>query len=400
MGDNLLILILCIVVMTVNLAILLIVLFRRKNTQNELLQKELGLIRQQSLSSQSDIRKELNSQLSNLNQLTLSTVSRVSDSTISGLEQMRNTLDSRLSTMRNENRDTLSQIQQSVNDKLSESVGQGIDKSFKAVSIQLDNVSKSINEVNNLGTDIQGLKNILSNVKTRGIWGEVQLGTILEDMLAPSQYYAQFSIAGSSERVDYAVKLPSSEDRNIYLPIDSKFPLDNYEYLVSAEKQNNDMLIDTAKKSFISAITAQAKSIRNKYVLPPYTTDFAIMFVPSEGIYSLLVEENVLYNLQKDYSIMLAGPTTLAALISTFQLGFRNVAIQEKATEVITVLQQVKKSLQLFYTNIEAAQKNLATAGNNLEKASGNARRLETRLRKIEDIDEAEDYLDYIDTEN
>ena len=390
------------VLLIIDLILLFILVFRKGKSQDEALHRELNLIRQQSISSQSEIRQELNTQLTSLNQLTLSTLGTIYDNTNSALEQMRNTLDQKINTIQYENKSSIDQIQQSVNERLNDSISEGLNRSFRSVSIQLDNVAKSLNEVNSLGTDIQGLKNVLSNVKTRGTWGEVQLGSIIKDMLPPSQYFEQFSLDGSAERVDFAIKLPSSDDSALYLPIDSKFPLDKYEYLLSAEKQDNEVLYDTAKKAFLKAITDEAKSIQKKYIVPPYTTDFAIMFVPSEGIYSMLLEEDYLSSLQNEYSVMLAGPTTLSALISSFQLGFKNVAIQEKTTEVITILQQVKRSLQLFYTNIDATRKNIQTASTNLEKAAASARRLESRLNKIEDIDGSDDSSmlnDYTDSE-
>lgn len=382
--DNNIILIISISLMLINIVFIIVFLFHSRKKQDDILNRELALIRQQSSSSQSDLRQELSNQLTNLNQITLNTLGRVSDTTVSGLQQMRNTLDQKLESIQNENQSSIEQIQRSVNEKLSESINEGFDRSFKSVSIQLDNVSRSISEVNSLGTDIQGLKNVLSNVKTRGNWGEVQLGAILKDMLSPSQYNEQFSLDGSSERVDFAVRLPGSGDVPLYLPIDSKFPLDKYEYLLSAEKQNNPVLYDTAKKAFIKSITDEAKSIQKKYIIPPYTTDFAIMYVPSEGIYSMLVEEELIYSFQRDYNIMLSGPTTLSALLSSFQLGFKNIAMQEKATEVLFLLQQVKKSLNTFYENIEVTRKNIQTASTNLEKAAGSARRLESRLNKLE----------------
>lgn len=242
------------------LVIIMIFQFLRRPS-SEVIQDEMASIRQESLQSQSNMRKDVNDHLRSLNRITLETVSRSAETSARNTELMRNAIDSRLNDIRNENREALEAIQTSVNEKLSEELSSSLERSFKSVSFQLDQVSKNLHEIETIGTDINGLKNVLSNVKNRGTWGEVQLESILEDILPPNQYMTQYSLEGRTERVDFAIRLPGKDGSEIILPIDSKFPMDKYESFLEAEAGTDVALKDSAKGQLISAIRSQAKSI-------------------------------------------------------------------------------------------------------------------------------------------
>lgn len=387
-----------------NLLLLILLCFRKPADTSSALKEELRAVRQEQHTGQASLRREISEQLDRTNQLSLHTVSEISKSTLLNLETMRSTLDRRLEGMRRENQESMEQIRKSVDEQLAATLSAGLDQSFKSVSMQLEQVSKSIGEVQGMALDIQGLRNILANVKNRGTWGEIQLGSIIEDMFAPAQYEAQFAIANGNERVDYAIRLPGQGKNEVYLPIDSKFPMDRYAAYLSAEKQNNPALTATAKSALLRAVREQAKEIQRKYIVPPYTTDFAVLFVPSEGMYALLAAEDFAYTLQQEYKILLAGPSTLAALLNSLQMGFKTLAIQQKSADIQQLLRAVKKSMESFAKSLEASQKSLTAASNHLERASANARGIQQRMRNLEemDIQEAQHILgeDYPDPEN
>ena len=317
-------------------------------------------------------------------------MSQISETTMQNLDGMRTTLDRRLDGIRRENQEALERIRRSVDEQLSTTLSSSLDQSFKSVGIQLEQVSKSIGEVHRMAPDIQDLRNILSNVKNRGTWGEVQLGSIIEDMFAPSQYEAQFAITSGRERVDYAIRLPGQGSSAVYLPIDSKFPMDRYAAYLSAEKQGNPALADTAKSALLRAVRDQARDIARKYIAPPYTTDFAVLFLPSEGMYAMLAAEDFAYPLQQEHKILLAGPSTLAALLNSLQMGFRTLAIQQKSADTLRLLGAVKKSMETFEKNLTATQKSMTAALNNLERTTASMRGLQLKLRGLEEMDAPE----------
>ena len=268
-------------VLLINIILLFCLLLRKPADPSASLREELRGIRQDTQAGQAEMRRELNTQLTGIHQMSLQTVSKLSENTLQNLESMRITLDRRLEGMRRENQTAMEQLRRSVDEQLSTTLTTGLNNSFKSVSLQLEQVSRNINEVQNMAPDIQKLHNILANVKNRGTWGEVQLGSIISDLFAPAQYESQFAITNNAERVDYAIRLPGQQ-HEVYLPIDAKFPMDRYTAYLSAESQGNPVLTDTAKAALLRAVKDQAKDIARKYISPPYTTDFAILFVPSE----------------------------------------------------------------------------------------------------------------------
>ena len=271
-----------------------------------------------------------------------------------------------------------------VEEKLQKTLNERIGQSFEIVRSQLENVQKGLGEMKSLAQDVGGLKKVLSNVKMRGTFGEVQLGALLEQMMSPEQYDANVKTKKSgTEFVEFAIKLPGKDDANstVYLPIDAKFPKDVYEQYYDAFEAGDTALIETTIKKM-------AKDIHDKYVDPPFTTDFAIMFLPFESIYAEVIRRTSLVEtLQKDYKIVVTGPTTLGAILNSLQMGFRTLAIQKRTGEVWTVLGAVKTEFSKFGGLLEKVQKNLQNAGDQLEEVMGKrTRAIERKLRQVEQL--------------
>lgn len=303
------------------------------------------------------------------------------------LENMRTTMSNHLMNIQEENQKKLDTIQSTVNEKLESQ----LQKSFKLVSEQLETVHKSLGEMQSIASGVGDLKKVLSNVKTRGILGEIQLGSILEEILAPEQYDTEVAtVKGSKERVEFAIKLPGKvKGQTIYLPIDSKFPGDTYEQLLNAYDTGDKEKIEAAKKNLVSIIKKCAKDIRDKYVSPPDTTNFGIMFLPFEGLYAEVVNLGLIEVLQRDYGINITGPSTMAAMLNSLQMGFKTLAIQKKSSEVWTVLGAVKKEFAAFNSVLEKAQKQIQTAGDSIDKLIGTrTRAINRKLSSVEILDD------------
>ena len=276
-----------------------------------------------------------------------------------------------------------------VEEKLQKTLNERIGQSFELVRSQLENVQKGLGEMKNLAEDVGGLKKVLGNVKTRGTFGEIQLAALLEQMLSPEQYEANVKTRkDATEFVEFAIKLPGKNDGKdtIYLPIDAKFPKDVYEQYIDAYEDGDATMIDTTSKQLETTIKRMAKDIHEKYIEPPYTTDFAIMFLPFESIYAEVIRRTSLVEtLQKDYKIVVTGPTTLGAILNSLQMGFRTLAIQKRTSEVWGVLGAVKTEFGKFGGMLEKVQKNLQNAGDQLEEVMGKrTRAIERKLRQVE----------------
>lgn len=283
----------------------------------------------------------------------------------------------------------LDDIRQMVEEKLQKTLNERIGQSFEIVRNQLESVQKGLGEMKSLAQDVGGLKKVLSNVKTRGTFGEVQLGALLEQMLSPEQYEANVKTKkNATEFVEFAIKLPGKEDSNerVYLPVDAKFPKDVYEQYQDAYEAGDVALIDASSRQLEITIKKMAKDIHEKYVDPPFTTDFAIMFLPFENIYAEVIRRTALVDmLQKDFKIVVTGPTTLGAILNSLQMGFRTLAIQRRTSEVWNVLGAVKTEFGKFGGLLEKVQKNLQNAGDQLEEVMGKrTRAIERKLRQVE----------------
>ncbi len=305
--------------------------------------------------------------------------SRMSMENEQKLENIRQTVEGRLKTMQENNEKQLETIRGTVDEKLQKTLNERIGESFKVVSERLEQVYKGLGEMQTLATGVGDLKKVLSNVKTRGILGELQLGAILEQILAPEQYEMNIvTKPNSRDPVEFAIKLPGNDDGFVYLPIDSKFPGDLYSNLMDAYESGDAELVNVQLRELDKFIKLSAKTIRDKYVSPPQTTDFAIMFLPFEGLYAEVVKRGLLEILQRDYKITVAGPTTMAAMLNSLQMGFRTLAIQKHSSEVWDVLGAVKTEFEKFGGVLEATQNRLDQANKELEKLVG------TRTRQIQ----------------
>ena len=297
----------------------------------------------------------------------------------------------------------LEEMRATVDEKLQKTLHERIGQSFELVSKQLENVQKGLGEMQTLAQDVGGLKRVLSNVKIRGTIGEVQLSMLLEQILAPDQYDANVKTKpGSDKLVEFAVKLPgrAEGDESVYLPIDAKFPKDVYEQLLDAYESGDLQRVETTSRVLEQTIRSMAKDIRDKYLAPPHTTDFGIMFLPFESIYGEVTRRAALLEqLQQEYHVIVTGPTTLAAILNSLQMGFRTLAIQKRSSEVWRILGGVKAEFEKFGGLLEKAQKNLQTANNQLEEVMGKrTRAIQQQLRSVEALPAKEEQNPLLDS--
>jgi len=304
--------------------------------------------------------------------------------------EMRATLEQQLHALQADNAAKLEQMRNTVDEKLQTTLNTRLDASFQLVSERLEQVQRGLGEMQQLATGVGDLKRVLTNVKNRGGWGEVQLDNILEQTLTQDQYARGVRVhPESGEMVDFAVRLPGRglDDVPVWLPIDSKFPREDYERLVDAQEQGDPDLVLTMGAQLERAIRVQAKSIGDKYIVPPHTTDFAVMFLPTEGLYAETIRRPGLVDLlQREHRVVIAGPTTVTALLNSLQMGFRTLAIEKRSSEVWGVLGAVKSEFGKFAGILEKAEKQINTVGKSLGEASRKTRTIERRLRGVESL--------------
>ena len=304
------------------------------------------------------------------------------------LEEMRRTLAEGMTALQAQNAQKLDEIRHTVDEQLQDALQKRVTESFKAVNDQLEQVYKGLGEMQNLAADVGGLKQVLSGVKTRGILGEVQLGAILKEILAPGQYAENVAtVPGSSNRVEYAVKLPG-QSGTVWLPIDAKFPGDTYAHLQDAQASGDPAAVAAARRQLETVVRQEAKDIHDKYIEVPYTTAFGILFLPFEGLYAEVVNCGLPEILQRDYKINIAGPSTMAALLNALQMGFRTLAIQKRSGEVWQILGAVKTEFEKFGSGLQSMQRHLNQTGNDLEELIGTRSRAITR--KLESVQQLE----------
>ena len=313
------------------------------------------------------------------------------------LENMRDTMRKSLLNIQEENAKKLEDMRKTVDEKLQQTLESKMNESFKMVSDRLEQVYKGLGEMQTLAVGVGDLKKVLSNVKTRGILGEIQLGAILKEILAPDQYEENVpTVPGSSNRVEFAIKMPneSTESGFVYLPIDSKFPADAYAELQTAYEDGNPELIKSASSTLSTRVKTFAKDIRDKYIEAPYTTDFAVMFLPFEGLYAEVINNpGLVETLQKDYKVNVAGPSTMAALLNSLQMGFKTLAIQKRSVEVWNVLSAVKSEFDKFGDVLVATQNRLDQANKELDKLVGvRTRAIQRKLKNIETMENSNSF--------
>lgn len=302
------------------------------------------------------------------------------------LDNIRHSVENRLNYIQEDNNKKLEEMRKTVDERLQQSIEEKMNRSFSLVNERLEQVYKGLGEMQSLAIGVGDLKKVLSNVKTRGILGEIQLSAILSEILSPEQYEENVATKkGSKNVVEFAVKLPSDDDKFIYLPIDSKFPGDTYAALRDAIDEGDKIKIDLAAKALITRIKSEAKDIHDKYIDPPYTTEFAIMFLPFEGLYSEAVNRGLVEILQRDYKVNIAGPSTMAALLNSLQMGFKTLAVQKRSAEVWEILGAVKQEFDKFGDVLEATQQRLDQANKELDKLVGvRTRQIQRKLKDVQ----------------
>ena len=320
-----------------------------------------------------------------------SQVKQLTDESRSRIEGLRSTISEQLTEIRNENEKKLEEMRKTVDEKLQGTLERRFNESFKVVGDQLEAVYKGLGEMKNLATGVGDLKNVLTNVKVRGTWAEYQLEAILQQILTPDQYERNVATkSDSSDHVEFAIRLPgpsNSPESPVWLPIDAKFPQEDYIRLMEASRSGDVEGIEQSTKELIRSVTASAKTITEKYVDPPHTTDFAVMYLPTEGLYAEVVRQpGLIEEFQTKYRVTVAGPTTMGALLNSLRLGFRTLVIEQRASEVWQVLAAVKSEFEKFGEALEKVKKRLNSASDAIEQTDVRTRAMERKLRGVEQL--------------
>lgn len=364
-------------------------------------QRESSLSQQDALEALSEAllddlsaqKEENQSALLQANQSLLTTLSSISQSQTTLLESVQRQLllssrnqEEAMSALRQENDRQLADMRHLVDQRLSTTLEQRLDTSFSQVSTRLESVYEGIGEVRSLAAGVGDLKKVLTNVKTRGIWGEMQLAQLLRQTLAPSQYESNVAVVpGSAERVEFAILLPVRSERPVYLPVDSKFPQEDYLRLVEASQAGDAAAAEVSRKALIRRLQAEARKISEKYIAPPHTTDFAILFLPVEGLYAeALQAPDLMASLQRDLHVVLSGPGTFSALLTSLQMGFRSMALEQRSTEVWQLLGEMRTDFNRFAEVLESTRLRLSQAGESIDSAVSRTRVLQRRLSSLE----------------
>lgn len=361
--------------------------------QSSLLRQELTASTQQSVKSMGEMISENQNQFSRLQQEKMNNLeSRLKTFSLENeqkLDLIRKSVETKLTYIQEDNNKQLEEMRKTVDEKLQNTLEEKMNKSFELVNQRLEQVYKGLGEMQTLAVGVGDLKKVLTNVKTRGIVGEIQLGAILSEILSPEQYDENVATKkGSKNVVEFAVKLPAEDDGFIYLPIDSKFPGDTYAALRDAIEDGDKEKINLAAKALTTTIKNEAKDIRDKYIDPPNTTEFAIMFLPFEGLYSEVVNRGLVEVLQRQYKVNVAGPSTMAALLNSLQMGFKTLAVQQRSAEVWKILGEVKTEFDKFNDVLVATQQRINQANSELDKLVGvRTRQIQRKLKNVQSIE-------------
>jgi len=351
---------------------------RGQERQERAQREELGVTRGEQATAAAQLRGEVRAAL---------------QASETRLEALRRTMDEKLSALQQDSARQLEEMRRTVDEKLQGTLEQRLGEAFRAVGERLEAVQRGIGEMQSLASGVGDLKKVLGNVKVRGTWGEIQLGNLLAQMLAPEQYALNVATRPhAAERVEFAVRLPGSErGAEVLLPIDSKFPIEDYQRLVDASERADAAAVEECGRQLEARIKACAQDIRDKYVNPPSTTDFGILFLPTEGLYAEVARRSGLIELlQRDHRVVVAGPTTLAALLNSLQMGFRTLAIQKRSSEVWQVLGAVKTEFGRFGEVLAGVEKKLVEASHKLGAVGTRSRAIERQLRSVQELPAAE----------
>lgn len=319
-----------------------------------------------------------------------SEVAKLSESNEKKLDALRLTVEGKLQCIQNDNKEQLEKMRQTVDEKLQGTLEKRLGESFKQVSERLEQVHKGLGEMQTLATGVGDLKKVLTNVKSRGTWGEVQLGALLEQVLSPEQFASNVDTKDNRERVEFAIKLPGQggdQSRPVWLPIDAKFPVEDYQRLVEAQERSDANATEVAAKQLENRVKGCAKDIGEKYLNPPNTTDFGILFLPIEGLFAEVIRRAGLLDvIQREYRVVIAGPTTLWSILNSLQMGFRTLAIQKRSSEVWNLLGAVKTEWTKYGGSLEAVQKKLAEASNKIDDVLVRTRAVDRKLRGVQEL--------------
>lgn len=372
----------------------------QQQQQMSMLRQELTASTQQSVKSMGEMISENQNQFSRAQQEKMDNLeSRLKTFSLENeqkLDLIRKSVETKLTYIQEDNNKQLEEMRKTVDEKLQNTLEEKMNKSFELVNQRLEQVYKGLGEMQTLAVGVGDLKKVLTNVKTRGIVGEIQLGAILSEILSPEQYDENVATKkGSKNVVEFAVKLPAEDDSFIYLPIDSKFPGDTYAALRDAIEDGNKEKINLAAKALTTTIKNEAKDIRDKYIDPPNTTEFAIMFLPFEGLYSEVVNRGLVEVLQRQYKVNVAGPSTMAALLNSLQMGFKTLAVQQRSAEVWKILGEVKTEFDKFNDVLVATQQRINQANSELDKLVGvRTRQIQRKLKNVQSIEIADNSLE------
>lgn len=379
----------------INSALLVYMLTRRNNSNRagELdgaMRDEFMRNRKEFSDANKELRQELTAGLTQSRENVEKRLDALRDKNDEKLEIIRRTVENRLEALQKDNADKLEKMRHTVDEKLQSTLEKRLSESFKMVSERLELVHKGLGEMQNLASDVSDFKRVLTNVKTRGTWGEVQLESLLEQVFIKDHYDKQVRVnPKTADVVDFAIKLPdkSSERGFIYLPIDAKFPLEDYQRLVVAQEKGQLDVAAAAQKAMVNRVKLEAKSIKTKYIVPPKTTDFAVLYVPTEGMFAEILREPGLFEqLQTDYRVTIAGPTTIAAILNSYQLGFRTLAIAEQTGQVWELLTGIKGEFGKFGDLLDKTREKLVQATKTIDSASTKSRTIERKLGKVQQL--------------
>lgn len=371
-----------------------LVLEKSQERLEGLTRSEMGKNREELQRIAQQNREETNRGMKGLSDSLLQRLAESSLQSQQHLERMRNTVEERLKLLQQDNSQRLEQMRATVDEKLQSTLEKRLGESFKQVSDRLEQVHRGLGEMQTLAAGVGDLRRVLTNVKTRGTWGEIQLGTLLENLMTPDQFGINVATKpGSRDRVEFAIRMPGKNGKEtpVWLPIDAKFPQEDFHRLQEAQDSADVSKVEDAGKCLERAVKTAAKDIRDKYLEPPHTTDFAIMFLPIEALYAeVLRRPGLMEGLQREFRVTIAGPTTLSAFLNSLQMGFRTIAIEKRSSEVWSLLASVKNDFSQFTKLLDKTQDKLRQAGNDLEKAASTTKKIETRLRVVEQMPEPE----------
>lgn len=375
----------------VNSALLLYMLSQRKNGDLDgSMRDEFMRNRKEFSDANKELRQELTAGLTQSRENIEKRLDNLRDKNDEKLEAIRKTVETRLESLQKDNAEKLEKMRHTVDEKLQSTLEKRLSESFKMVSERLELVHKGLGEMQNLASDVSDFKRVLTNVKTRGTWGEVQLESLLEQVFIKDHYDKQVRVnPKTADVVDFAIKLPdkSSERGFIYLPIDAKFPLEDYQRLVVAQEKGELDVAAAAQKAMVNRVKIEAKSIKAKYIVPPKTTDFAVLYVPTEGMFAEILREPGLFErLQSEYRVTIAGPTTIAAILNSYQLGFRTLAIAEQTGQVWELLTGIKGEFGKFGDLLDKTREKLVQATKTIDSASIKSRTIERKLGKVQQL--------------